>query len=138
MKVQRTATQSKQADNLARWLEQVTRVMSGNISFGASMANAGELLPNGTINKDDSQNMSVWKASGITPPTAGTEFAIPHQLKYIPLTILGADLDQPGTLYRGPTAWTAAPVQPTGGTPPVGYIHLRSTVANAHYNVIFG
>ena len=130
MRVQRTATQSKQADNLARWLEQVARAMSGNISFGATMSN-----------KDSSQNMSAWKASGTTPATANTEFAIPHHLKYVPLTILGADTSNGGVLYRSTTPWTAAPASPNASTPSAqlaGYVYLKCTTASAAYNVIFG
>ena len=143
MRVQRTATQSKQPDNLARWLEQVTRVMSGNISFCGSMANPGELLPNGTINRDDSQNMSVWKASGTTPAAANTEFTIAHQLKYVPLTILGQDTNNGGVLYRSTTAWTAKATGQQANTAipsevGAGHIYLKCTTASAAYNVIFG
>ena len=103
--------------------------MSGNISFGATMSNI-----------DPTQNMNAWKASGTTPATANTEFAIPHHLKYVPLTILGADTNNGGVLYRSTTAWTAAPTQPTGTppVPPVGHIYLKCTTASAVYNVIFG
>ena len=128
--MQRTATQSKQPDNLARWLEILARAMSGNISYGATMSNI-----------DPTQNMNVWKFSGTTPPTANTEFAIPHHLKYVPLTILGADTSNGGVLYRSTTPWTAAPASPNASTHSAqlaGYVYLKCTTASAAYNVIFG
>lgn len=130
MRVQRTATQSKQPDNLARWLEEHSRALSGNISFGQTMSN-----------KDTGQNMSAWKATGTTP-AANTEFAIPHQLNYVPLTILGADTNNGGVLYRGTTPWTAKAIgTPNPAVPselPVGHIYLKCTTGGAAYNVIFG
>ena len=124
--------------------------MSGNVSFGQTILNPGEVsAATGKVSTDDSQNMGVWKASDKTPgvgvtPGGGAEFAIPHRLTYVPVTLLGWDTDNGGVLYRGTTPWTAMAVPPQAANPsipsetPVGHIYLKCTLGGAHFNVIFG
>lgn len=114
MKVQRTIRPAPTMENVIRWNEINSRVMSGNISFGATMQN-----------QTPDQNLSVWKASGTTPGTANTDFTITHSLGRVPLTIVGQDTDNGGLLYRSSvTAWTETSVT------------LRCTTASAAYKVI--
>jgi hypothetical protein len=100
-------------NNLAGHTEQLSRVLAGNVSFGASMSN-----------KDQSSNMNCWKASGTTPGSANTEFAIQHSLGRVPLTIGAQDTNNGGLIYRGSTPWSKTTV------------HLKCTAASAAYNVI--
>lgn len=98
--------------NLGRWIERIARVLSRNVSFGATMSN---------IDKDI--NLDVWKASGVTPVVANTAFTITHSLGRTPITIVGQDTNNGGILYRGGT-WTATQVI------------LKCTTAGANYNVV--
>jgi hypothetical protein len=100
--------------NLARWSERLARVLARNVSFGATMNNT-----------DKDINLDVWKASGITPGVANTDFTIPHSLGRIPITIVGQDTDNLGLIGRSPTTpWTKTTVT------------LRCSTASAHYKVI--
>lgn len=113
MKVQRTLSQSLTLQNLARWVEIVAQVLGGNVSYGSSMANTNEDL-----------NLLIWKASGVSPGVADTDFTIAHSLGKIPITIVGQDTNNGGLLYRGSVAWTTTTVT------------LRCTKATSAYNVI--
>jgi hypothetical protein len=104
---------SPTADNHISWTKNLVRVLSGNISFGSSMSNA-----------DLSANMNCWKASGTTPGTSDTEFAVNHSLGRIPLTIGAQDTNNGGLLYRSTTAWTST------------VVYLKCTTASAAYNII--
>ena len=99
--------------NVARWNERNARVLAGNIHYGSTMSNA-----------DKDKNMNCWKATGVTPGTANTDFTIQHSLGRIPLTINGQDGNNGGVLYRGSVAWSKTSVT------------IRCTTANMQYNVI--
>lgn len=113
MKVQRTATNSQQTNNLARWNEINSKVLAGNVSYGSTMGNT-----------DQDQNLQIWKATGTSPGSPNTEFAIAHQLGRVPNTIVGQDTNNGGLLYRGSTAWTST------------MVYLKCTTATAAYKVI--
>lgn len=78
-----------------RFNEQTAKVLS-NISFGST-----------TSNGDPDQNMAIWKATGVSPNVAGTEFAITHGLGRIPIGYNVVSADKAGHIYRSTTAWTA-------------------------------
>lgn len=99
--------------NLARWSERLAKVLNGQVTFGTNMTNTEEGI-----------NMNVSKAVGTTPVTINTNFTVNHSLGRVPLTIVGYDLDKPGTLYRGTVAWTKTTVT------------LRSDASAANYNLI--
>jgi hypothetical protein len=113
LKPQLTSTGSKQPDNLIRWNEINSKVLAGNVSYGATMENATA-----------DQNLNIWKAQGTSPSTANTEFVIAHQLGRIPNTIVGQDTNNGGLLYRSSTTWTST------------MIYLKCTTASAAYKVI--
>ena len=115
MKVQRTLSQSLTLQNLSRWMEIVAQVLGGNVSYGSSMANTDEDL-----------NLLIWKASGVSPGVADTDFTVNHSLGKIPITIVGQDTTDGAVIYRGSVAWTTTTVT------------LRSTKANSVYNVVVG
>ncbi len=114
MRVPRTlpgATHSQQ--NHARWTEQIAQAVGGNLSYGSSMANTDEDL-----------NLLIWKASGVSPGVADTDFTIAHSLGKVPITIVGQDTDNGGVLYRGSVPWTTATVT------------LKCTKATSAYNLV--
>ena len=99
--------------NHTRWIERLARILNRNTSFGATMHNT-----------DQDINLDIWKATGTTPGTANTQFAITHSLGRVPITIVGQDTNNGGLLYRGSTAWTKTT------------IYLKCTTASAAYHVI--
>jgi hypothetical protein len=99
--------------NLSRWTERLARVLSRNVSFGATMKNT-----------ESDINLDIWKASGVSPGAANTNFTINHSLNRIPITIVGQDTDNGGVLYRGSVAWTKTQVT------------LKCSTASANFNVI--
>ena len=103
----------KRPTDITRWSERLARVLNGNVNYGSTMSNA-----------DKDKNMNCWKATGVTPGVANTDFTIQHSLERIPLTINGQDGNNGGVLYRGSVAWSKASVT------------LRCTTANMQYNVI--
>jgi hypothetical protein len=113
MKPQRTLVITPSLDNLAFWLQNHATVLSGRVSFGSSMSNA-----------DPDRNIHCFKATGTTPATANTEFAITHNFGQIPNTLVGWDTNNGGVLYRSTTPWTKTQV------------FLKCTTASAAFNVI--
>lgn len=101
--------------NQSRWTEQIAQAVGGNISYGSSMGNA-----------DQDLNLLIWKASGVSPGVADTDFTVNHSLGKVPITIVGQDTNNGGLLYRGSVAWTTTTVT------------LRCTKATSAYNVILG
>jgi len=101
--------------NQSRWTEQIAQAVGGNISYGNSMANT-----------DQDLNLLIWKATGVSPGVADTDFTINHSLGKIPITIVGQDTTDGAVIYRGSVAWTITTVT------------LRSTKATSTYNVILG
>lgn len=93
-------------------LQTVSKVLS-NISFGSDMNN-----------KSLDRNVNCWKASGVAPGAANTEFTITHGLGRIPLTLGGYDTNNGGVIYRSATAWTKTQV------------FLKCTVASSAYNLV--
>ena len=112
-KVQRTLGQISTLQNLTRWNEHLADQIAGKISYGSTMGNT-----------DQDQNLLIWKASGVTPGVANTDFTITHSLGSVPNTIVGQDTDNGGLLYRGSVAWTKTTIT------------LRCTTATANYKVI--
>lgn len=74
-------------------------------------------------NELQDRNLDVSKAMGTTP-AANTEFAVPHILGRIPITIVGQDTNNGGLIYRSSTAWNKTTV------------FLKCTTAGAVYNLI--
>lgn len=74
-------------------------------------------------NELQDRNLDVSKAMGTTP-AASTEFAVPHILGRIPITIVGQDTNNGGLLYRSTTAWTKDTV------------FLKCTTAGATYRLV--
>lgn len=112
-------------EQLTGYLQRTTRVLDANISFGKTNANDKPNAP-------DASNIQCWKATGTTPVGANTEFAIAHNLPWIPWFYFYA-LDRAGSLYQLPatgTAWTAA----TNATQ--GNVYLKCSVASANFVVI--
>jgi hypothetical protein len=97
-------------DTIANWLTNHGRVLDGNISYGQS-------------NTDRSRNIVHYKANGVSPGAANTDFTITHNLGYVPVTIIGQDTNNGGLLYRGSVAWTKTTIT------------LRCTTTTATYNV---
>jgi hypothetical protein len=112
-RVQRTLGQIPTLQNLTRWIELLAQALAGNVSYGSSMSNT-----------DQDLNLLIWKATGITPGVANTDFTINHSLGFVPNTIVGQDTNNGGLLYRGSVAWTKTTVT------------LRCTTATAAYKVI--
>lgn len=104
---------SMEENGLRVHLQQVNKVVGGNISHGASMNNT-----------DLDRNIDCSKHTGTAPGVADTEFSIVHTLGRIPLTIGGQDTNNGGVLYRSATAWTATTA------------FLKCTKASSVYNVI--
>lgn len=93
--------------------QQMGKVLSGNVSFGAS-----------TNNVDQDINIDCFKATGTAPGTANTEFSIAHQLGRIPIGFIVASVDQAAIIYKSTTAWTSS------------HIYLKCNVASVNYLVI--
>ena len=75
-------------------------------------------------NTDKDINLDVWKATGVAPGAANTNFTVNHSLGRVPITIVGQDTDNGGLLYRGTVAWTKTAVT------------LKCTTASANYKLI--
>jgi hypothetical protein len=75
-------------------------------------------------NELQDRNLDVSKAQGTTPGTANTEFAVPHILNRIPITIVGQDGNNGGLLYRSTTPWTKTTA------------YLKCTTAGMVYNLV--
>lgn len=90
--------------------EQTGKAMSGNVSFGLS-------------NTDPGKNIQCWLAQGIvTPVAANTDFAVPHNLPYIPILYFVGAKSATCDIYTGAGTWTKA-------TTVQGNIFLRCTVS---------
>jgi hypothetical protein len=97
-------------DTIAAWLTQHGKTLQ-NLQFGMT-------------NADPSKNIPNFRATGVTPGAANTDFTFNHSLGYVPDTILMQDTDNGGVLYRSPvTAWTKTTVT------------LRCTTVSANYRV---
>ena len=90
-----------------------SRVLAGQVSFGATMGN---------IEQD--RNIQCSKASGTTPGVANTEFAVAHSLGRVPITLAGWDTDNGGVIYRSTTAWTSTTA------------YFKCTSTSAAYNMV--
>jgi hypothetical protein len=114
VKPQRSALSNLTLKTVHDWLVNHSRVLAGNITFGDTMTN-----------NEPGRNIQNWKAFGVTPAAANTDFTIQHMLGRIPITIAAQDTNNGGLLYRSPvTPWTKTTVT------------LRCTTASAVYNVI--
>jgi len=116
-----------------KFIENITKVLNGNINFGTTFTNpVGGGSPGSATSND--ANIECWKATGTTPGAANTEFAVAHNIggPRLPLFFFYF-LDRAGQLYSmyaGMTPWTAA----TNAA--MGDIYLKCTVASANYWVI--
>lgn len=52
------------------------------------------------------QNIPGKELSGTTPAVADTEFAVLHNLNYVPKRIMTFGLDAAARIYKGATPWT--------------------------------
>lgn len=108
-------------------LQRSGKSLSHLISFGKTNANSTPQAP-------DASNIDCFKATGVTPGAANTEFSIAHNLLWVPWFYFYI-LDRGGNLYQLPTtgtAWTAA--TPGGGAN--GNIFLKCSVVSANYSII--
>jgi len=78
MKPQRTALHNLTLQGLHDWMKNHSRVLGGQVSFGATTGNA-----------EQDRNIQCSKASGATPGAANTEFAVSHGLGRVPVTFFG-------------------------------------------------
>ena len=103
------------------FVEQATKVLSGNVSFGST-----------TANTDPSRNMDCWINVGTAPVGPNTEFAVTHNLRRIPIGYIVIAKSIAGDFYTstGGTAWTAA----TNAA--LGNIYLKCTVASVGFTII--
>lgn len=75
-------------------LQNHTRILSGNVSFGAS-------------NTDQSKNLQGWWAVGVVTPVApNTDFAVTIGLGYIPQFFDVKSINANASVYKSPTPWT--------------------------------
>lgn len=93
-------------------IEQVSKVLSGNVSFGQT-----------TSNTEQGRNINGWAATGTSPGVANTEFSITHGLGRIPIGFLVMQTGVAAHIYKGTTAWTATT------------IYLKADQANVPYTV---
>jgi hypothetical protein len=113
VKPQRRSIGNISLESLRLLAENHARVIGGQISFGATMGNA-----------EQDRNIQCSKASGVTPGVANTEFAVPHGLGRVPITLNGWDTNNGGVIYRSTTAWTKTQA------------FFKCTTASATYNLI--
>ena len=112
MRVQRDVALTPGFNNLAGQAQNIAKAVSGGLSFGFNKDNS-----------DQGQNINGWNASGVTPVTPSTQFAVAHNLGRVPKGWLTVSLDQPAHLYRGTSAWTKT------------QIFLACDVASVNYQV---
>lgn len=111
--------------SILSYLQRVSRALNSQVTFGKTNANNTPTGP-------DAANISMWKATGTTPAGPNTEFAITHNLTWVPWFYFYF-LDKAGSLYQGPatgTAWTAAT------SSALGSVFLKCSVASAAYTII--
>ena len=80
-------------------LEQTTKILDGNVSFGSTTDNLGL-----------DRNIETFYASGTTPAVANTEFIVAHTLKRPPVGFVVIRLDQAAIIYADATdlaAWSS-------------------------------
>jgi hypothetical protein len=101
-------------------VEQLSKAVS-NISFGTT-----------TDNTDGDMTIQCHKAHINAPGSPNTEFAVPHNLKHIPIGFIIISTNQAGHVYKsaGGTPWTAA----TDSAP--GNIYLKADAAGIVINLI--
>jgi len=110
--------------NLARWSERIAKVLSGNVSYGATMNNP---TPSG---QNTDNNMDVWKFSGNSGVAANTPFTLKHSLSdengkpRVPICIVGQVTQDGGVIYADVSTWTNTTVT------------LKSTTANTPFRLI--
>jgi hypothetical protein len=113
MKPQRRPLVKINAKTLYDVIRNHGRVLGGQISWGTTMSNI-----------DPGRNINCFKAFGVTPAVADTDFTVPHSLNRMPLSLGFQDTDNGGVLYRSPAVqWTSTTVT------------LRCTKASSNYNV---
>lgn len=95
MRVPRALMEQPTLDNLAQWLYQNSKCLSGNVSFGTEASTS-----------DQSRNIFGYPASGTTPATPDTDFSVQHNFGHVAMGWVLLSLDQPVAIYRSPTAWT--------------------------------
>jgi hypothetical protein len=112
-----------QPNSVSGHLDKINKVLS-QISFGSSTPDP--VNPGKTVisNASPDRNIKVFKATGIAPGVADTDFTITHNLGAVPTTIVGQDTTNGGLLYRSPvTAWSTTTIT------------LRCTKASSAYIV---
>ena len=116
--------------SIAGYLQRVSKALNSQISFGKTNLNDG--APVGGIPTADACNISCFKTTGTTPGVANTEFAVLHNLLWVPWHYFYT-IDV-GTIYQGPTTGTAWTAATTAGLD--GKVFVKSTVANAAFTMI--
>ncbi len=104
-------------------IEQMAKVVAGNVSFGATKTQN---------NTDRDINIDCYKVSGQAPGVANTEFAIAHNLKRVPIGYF-YNVDQPAIIYQlanTGTAWTAATATIQGN------IFVKCSVALVNFFIV--
>ena len=109
---------------LRQHLEVLNKVV-GRISFGTPASTA---TPFG--NAEEDRNMQCYKATGTSPSTPNTEFAVAHNLNYVPTGFLVVSTNVAAHIYQSTTPWTAA----TNSA--LGHIYLKSDTASVTFRII--
>jgi hypothetical protein len=77
LKPQRTALNNLTLQGLHDWLKNHSRVLGGQLSFGATTGNA-----------EQDRNIQCFKATGVAPAGANTEFIVSHNLGRAPYSMI--------------------------------------------------
>ena len=114
MQVPSTVGGTLTPETQAKLVEQVSFVLSGNVSFGST-----------TANDDGEQNIEGWKAAGTSDAMADTEFPVVHGLNRVPLGFIVLQLDKAAIIYGTPalgTAWSTTTVYLKANAASVAYV----------------
>ncbi len=118
MRPPRTLGKSLSVERLQYVVEQYSKVLS-NISFGTTASNT-----------DGDINIQCYKATGTTPGSANTEFAVPHNLAHVPFGFIVVSTGAAAHIYKSTTAWTSAT------TSSLGNIYLKCDQASVAFSII--
>lgn len=96
---------------LQTFLDQLQRVLSGNISFGST----------GGVSD---RNILCTQVSGTSPGVSDTEFTVAHNLGRIPIGFIVVSVDKAAIIYKSTTAWTSSNIYLKANATSVSYVLL--------------